>query len=43
MKNVEIGYQLPELTPDMIAWWGDTMKRQRMLTTTPDVTKLVWK
>jgi hypothetical protein len=40
---MEIGYQLPELTPDMIRWWVDTMKRQRMLTTTPDVTKLVWK
>jgi NitT/TauT family transport system substrate-binding protein len=43
MKTVEIGYQLPELTPDMIAWWIDTMKQQRMLSTTPDVSKLIWK
>ena len=43
MKTVEIGYQLPELTPDMLAWWIDAMKQQHMLSTTPDVNKLVWK
>jgi NitT/TauT family transport system substrate-binding protein len=43
MKTVEIGYQLPELTPDMVGWWIDTMKQQRMLSTTPDVAKLIWK
>ncbi|HLI20127.1 MAG TPA: ABC transporter substrate-binding protein [Stellaceae bacterium] len=43
MKSVEIGYQLPELKPEMIAWWIDAMKQQHMLNTTPDVTKLIWK
>ena len=43
MKTVEIGYQLPELTPDMIAWWIDAMKQQHMLSTTPDVDKLIFK
>jgi NitT/TauT family transport system substrate-binding protein len=43
MKTVEIGYQLPKLTPEMLAWWIDTMKQQHMLSTTPDVDKLVWK
>ena len=43
MKSVEIGYQQPQLAPEMIAWWIDTMKRQRMLSTTPDVSKLIWK
>jgi NitT/TauT family transport system substrate-binding protein len=43
MKTVEIGYQLPTLTPDMIAWWIDAMKQQHMLSTTPDVNKLVFR
>jgi NitT/TauT family transport system substrate-binding protein len=43
MKTVEIGYQLPELTPEMIGWWIDAMKQQRMLNSTPDVNKLVVK
>lgn len=41
MKGVEIGYQLPELKPEMIAWWIDTMKGQHMLSTSPDVKKLI--
>jgi NitT/TauT family transport system substrate-binding protein len=43
MKTIQIGLQLPELTPDMIAWWIDAMKRQGMLNGTPDVAKLIWK
>lgn len=43
MKNVEIGFQQPVLTPESIAWWIDTMKQQHMLSTTPDVAKLIWK
>lgn len=43
MKNVEIGFQQPALTPESIAWWIDTMKQQHMLNSTPDVSKLIWK
>jgi NitT/TauT family transport system substrate-binding protein len=43
MKNVEIGFQQPKLTTESIAWWIDTMKRQGMMSTTPDVSKLIWK
>jgi hypothetical protein len=43
MKTVEIGYQLPELKPYMIAWWIDTVKQQHMLSTAPDVNKLVFR
>ena len=43
MKTVEIGYQLPELTPDRIAWWIDTKKQQHMLSTALDVNKLVFR
>jgi hypothetical protein len=43
MKTVEIGYLLSELTPDMIAWWIDTMTQQHMLSTAPDVNKLVFR
>ena len=41
MKSVEIGYQQPALTPESIAWWIDTMKGQHMMSTSPDVKKLI--
>ncbi|HVA15771.1 MAG TPA: ABC transporter substrate-binding protein [Stellaceae bacterium] len=43
MKKIELGAQQPILAPDQISWWIDVMKRQRMLTGTPDVTKLIWR
>lgn len=44
IKTIEIGNQVPELTPDAIGWWIDVMKRQKMLATAPDdVARLIWK
>lgn len=43
MATIEIGYQQPVLAPDQISWWIDAMKQQHMITTTPDVAKLIWK
>lgn len=43
MATIQIGYQRPELTPDQISWWIDAMKQQHMLSSTPDVAKLIWK
>jgi len=43
IKVIEIGDQVPALEPEGLQWWVDVMKEQRMLNTTPNVTKLVLK
>lgn len=43
MKTIEISDQVPALEPDQLAWWIDVMKRQNMLSTTPDVSELILK
>ncbi len=43
MKNIEISEQEPKLETEQVAWWVDVMKKQKMLTTSPDVAKLIVK